>query len=149
LALYYNPANLARMDTVRVQVGTHLNFANTCMRRELVGGPAGYRPVAEGARAVDDGTGRYFLPEVCDGAHPSLNPQVGVTIPVFEGFTLGAGLLIPVSSQKTEFVEEGQEAPTRYLVEEQDIIQAVPTLSIGYAPIDQLRFGIGFGWGIT
>src|SRR5690606_12867986 len=62
---------------------------------------------------------------------------------------LGAGLLIPVSSQKTEFVEEGEEAPTRYLVEEQDIIQAVPTLSIGYAPIDQLRFGIGFGWGIT
>lgn len=156
-ALYFNPANLARIDRIRFFAAGNMIFSNNCMRREIAELSAGgtYTPTEEATAATPDASGRYFLGEMCSGARPSINPQLGITIPVIDGLTLGVGLFFPVAPQIANFGSEtgrrddGTLTPVRYLLTEQDIIQAYPTVGVGYSPIDELRLGFAFAAGMT
>lgn len=155
-ALYFNPANLARIDRIRLFLAGNMIFSNNCMRREIaeLGEGGTYTPAAEAATAVEE-DGRFFLPETCNEARPSINPQLGVTIPIIEGLTAGVGLFFPVTPQIVNFggengtIDGTTATPTRYLMTELDVIQAYPTVGIGYSPLEQLRLGFAFGAGIT
>lgn len=158
LALYFNPANLGRMTRARATVDVNLGIYDICMRRELVGDLSEYQPSGETTN-VEVIDGRNFTREVCNSARPSIVPNVGVVIPLVEGLTLGAGILVPVSSQVQQFgpttgytQETGMprnRTPTRYIITQQDLLQLFPTIGLGYQPIDELRFGVAFGWGLT
>ncbi len=158
LALYYNPANLALRDRVQVVVAPSMLFINNCFRREIAELGAGdpYAPVAERDAAVEE-NGRFFVPEVCDDARPTLVPQLVVSIPIIDRLTIAVGLLAPVGPQVADFGDSdgsivgSSTVPqgARYMLDKQDIIQVWPTVGVGYAPMDELRFGFAFGAGIT
>ncbi|MFW5924573.1 MAG: OmpP1/FadL family transporter [Myxococcota bacterium] len=145
LTLFYNPANLARLDGYHLVGATHLHFTERCMQRvEVV--------ETDGARQ----RGEVF-PNVCsEGRNPDFMPQVAFSARLADDLTLGLGVYTPpvgfqeVRYGDSETVTFGDEfTPTRYLLIENDLIQVFPTVGLAYAPHPQVRVGAAFGWGIT
>lgn len=161
LALFYNPANLARMNRFRATLDVNLGIYDICMRREYVfnGPDSDYRPTAEVPLiGAPDEDGRRFFRQICNSGRPTIVPNLGVAIPIVDGLTLGAGIIVPVSSQVQNFGRadgtylvgpDDFPTPTRYIITKQDLLQLFGTVGVGYAPIDELRFGFAFGWGYT
>jgi len=152
LAVYYNPATLARQAS-GVYVGAHLMFASQCFTRVDPNG----QPVSPGNGIPGPGADRGPDAEVCAEGGVFPNPQLAATFRLSRDLAVGIAILGPHGVGKHEWPEsvkyEGlagtQPAPQRYLRVSADATLVFPTFSVSYAPSDSLSFGAGFVWGLA
>lgn len=163
LAAYFNPAAMA-FQASGVHLGAQALFPKKCYTRLGLDG----KPVtpdagipAPGAKA-DPALGTPAgpkNPEVCGDTHFFPNPQLGATFRITNRFAIGVAVVAPHAAGKTEWPESleytgnfgdlTQPAPQRYLLISADSIIVNPTISVAFAPTDNLSFGAGFIWGIA
>ncbi|MBK8251843.1 MAG: hypothetical protein IPK82_04145 [Polyangiaceae bacterium] len=174
LAVYFNPAGLVRQPT-SVHLGAHLIFADRCYTRtgqdadedSDTYGQYGF-PVSPG-NDVDNFPGPGADPEgdakgppgrVCENGHVSPNPQLAANFRVLDQLAIGIGVLGPHGVGNHEWpeqlpfvnrfgVEGTQPSPQRYMLVKSSSIILFPTLSVAWAPLDNLAIGAGFTWGIA
>ena len=157
--LEYNPANLARLTRPEVGLNLNLTFWNACAQRS---------GTYNDNLAIEDDTSRFGsseevppngysapYPEVCNEGPPTPGPVIGYIMPIIDGLGVGVGLFAPSAVEHAIWgnedgsVENGTlPSPLRYQVVEQKTLLVFPTLSVGYSPIDMLRFGLSLSWGI-
>jgi long-chain fatty acid transport protein len=96
---------------------------------------------------------------VCAKLTPFPNPQIGAVFRVSNRLALGLAVVAPHSSGSTSWPESltytnsvqfstTQPSPQRYLLVSSNALIVYPTVSVAYAPLDNLSFGAGFVWGI-
>jgi long-chain fatty acid transport protein len=164
LAVYFNPAAMAFQAT-SVHLGAQLLMSKKCFTRV---GPNG-QPVAPDTgvpapllpgQAQPTGT-QQVLPSdtVCSPASPFPNPQLGAVFRVHDKVAVGIALVAPHAAGNTNFPESlsytnaygfpiTEPSPQRYLLVSSSALIVDPTVSVAYAPLDNLSFGLGFIWGI-
>ena len=176
LAVYFNPAGLVRQAS-GVHLGAHLMFMNRCYTRtgqnidedspDFAYGEYG-APVSPGSDQFNfpgpgtTATGNTVPPPpaVCAADHVSPNPQVAANFRVLDQLAIGVGVLGPHGVGSSEWPEEipftnrfgepaTQPAPQRYMLVKSSSIILFPTLSVAWAPNDQIAIGAGFTWGIA
>jgi long-chain fatty acid transport protein len=164
LAAYFNPAAMAFQAT-SVHLGAQLMMSKKCFTRVGTNGqpvapdtsvPAPLlagQPQPAGTMAV--------LPSdtVCSPPTPFPNPQLGAVFRVHDKVAVGFALVAPHAAGSTNFPESlsytnafgfplTQPSPQRYLLVSSNALIINPTISVAYAPLENLSFGIGFVWGI-
>lgn len=146
LATTFNPAGLAGQPS-RVTIQNNFIIHRTCFTRLRAANDTTIDPLV-------DATGHY--PRVCNDIAPAFNPQIGGTVRVTDRLGIGVLVIGPSSAgEKTwpEFVEDGtgqkRAAPQRYLLTRQSGIILFPTVGVGYEVVEDLRFGVSFGWGLA
>jgi long-chain fatty acid transport protein len=171
LAVYYNPAAMAFQAT-SVHVGAQLMLANRCYTRTTVG-PNGKQvavpsdtgtqvPLLPGQKYVPtDPTDMTVPPSdtVCANTPPFPNPQMGAVFRVSDRVAIGIALVAPHSAGKSTWpesltytnsfgIQTTQPSPQRYMLVSSNALIVFPTVSVAYAPLENLSFGAGFIWGI-
>jgi len=146
LAAFYNPAGLAGQDT-KLTLSVNLPFLQTCFAR---------------VAAANDQTADPFItsgtpfPKVCGDVGTFPTPSIGFNYRISP--RVGAALLIvapngAASSAWPEFVTDSngklQPAPERYLLTYSNALFITPTIAVGWEPVNNLRFGASFQWGIA
>jgi long-subunit fatty acid transport protein len=152
LAVYYNPATLARQAS-GVYVGAHLMFASQCFTRLDANG----QPVSPGNGIPGPGAERGPKAEVCADGGLFPNPQLAATFRLSKDLAVGLAVLGPHGVGKHEWPESipydgaagTQPAPQRYLLVSADATLIFPTFSVSYAPTETFSFGAGFVWGLA
>ncbi|MBX3251203.1 MAG: hypothetical protein KF901_28760 [Myxococcales bacterium] len=100
------------------------------------------------------------FPRVCNSAPPGIVPELVLTWRVNRFLGLGVGLLAPAAVGNTRWgntmrigdrevvgTVDGLPAPTRYMLIEESLIVAFPTIGVGVAPHKRFRLGLAFGSG--
>lgn len=155
LAVYFNPAGIARQST-GIHVGAHVLLMNRCYTRL---GPDG-QPVSPGKSLPGPGAEGGPAAEVCKETSPFPNPQAAATLRLTDQLALGISVMGPHGVGKSTWpetlsyinkfgVETEQPAPQRYMLVEADSTILLPTISVGYSITDQLSVGAGFIWGVA
>ncbi len=152
LAVYYNPATLARQPS-GVYVGAHLMFASQCYTRVGVDG----QPVSPGNGIPGPGAEGGPAAEVCADGGMFPNPQLAATFRLSKDLAVGVAVLGPHAVGNNEWPESvpydspagTQPSPQRYMLLSADAKLIFPTISASYAPTSNLSFGVGFIWGIA
>lgn len=169
LAAFFNPAAMAFQAT-SVHAGVQLMMANRCFTRlgpdgnpvspdPVAGIPA---PVTPGHPYVPMGQGDPTAPPndtVCAANKIFPNPQLGAVFRVADRFAIGLALVAPHASGANTWPESlpytnsfnlpsTEPSPQRYMLVNSNALIVFPTLSVAYAPLDNLSFGAGFVWGI-
>lgn len=146
LAAFYNPAGLAGQDT-KLTLQANLTIRSSCFNRIAAANDGSVDPL----RAAN---GTY--PEVCNEFGLGVGPQLAATFKVNERFGVGIAILAPSGvAQNTwpEFVNDSsgtpQAAPQRYMLLSGDALVLNPSIGVGWEPIDRLRIGAAFQWGIA
>jgi long-chain fatty acid transport protein len=158
LAAFFNPAAMAFQAT-SVHLGAQLIMKSSCFTRV---GPNGqpYAPdngIPAPILAGQTGTGPSAT--VCGDTPPFPNPQIGAVFRVHKQVAIGLALVAPHSAGKTTWPESlsytnafgfpaTEPSPQRYLLTNSNALIVFPTVSVAYAPLDNLSFGVGFVWGI-
>lgn len=161
LAVYFNPAALARQQT-GVHLGAHLMFSDRCFTRlgPDQNGDGKGDPMAPAPGVPAPGTPGGPDAATCDEGGPFPNPQVAFAWRITRDLGVGIAVLGPHAVGGTEFPETvgydnafGQPAEQpfagRYLVTEGNSVLVFPTISAGYAVTEWLSFGAGFIWGVA
>ncbi len=155
MSLMYNPANIVAGDgTVRLEGALHLHMSERCMQRlEVVEDPG------TGARSAGE-----TYPNVCSEGPMGVLPELASSFRVHNQLALGFGVAVPAAATRAFHMGDpatftidpdgdgGNDpilTPTRYQLVEQELLQLFLTVAAAYQPIDQLRIGVGFGWGMT
>lgn len=167
LAVYFNPAAMAFQAT-SVHAGVQLMMAKRCFVRL---GPDGNPvapdtgitpPVAPGQKYVPTDPSDLTVAasdQVCAKSSVFPNPQLGAVFRVADRVAIGLALVAPHASGSNSWPEQisytnsfgaqlTQPSPQRYLLISSDALIVFPTVSVAYAPLDNLSFGAGFTWGI-
>ena len=161
LALALNPALLADIDS-QVVLNVHVAVWDACVQRD--GGYGTASDYAGGATTLgDDGNfspspyaGMAF-PRVCNSGMPQLVPQIMANVRLTEELGMGFGIIAPNGVGTARFGSEDGTmrvngmlvpTPTRYMVTAEDLLLFYPSIGIGYRPLDWLRIGLTFQWGI-
>lgn len=147
LAAFYNPAGLAGQRT-RVTLQANLVFSQTCFKR--------FMDPRDTTRDQLVGPDGYF-PTVCSDGAPQFPPnlQLAFAWRVTPRLGLGVAFLAPSGVAKAEWPDtvdvNGAKAPApqRYMLIKGDALVLTPTVGLGYEPIDGLRLGASFQWGIA
>lgn len=146
LATAFNPAGLAGQRTA-LTVQANFYIHDSCFTRLKANDDTSQDPLV--------GADGHF-PRVCNDLSPTFNPQIGITYRVNDRLGLGALLIGPASTGERsfpEFVNDGngtpQATPTRFLFLRQAGVILFPTVGVGWEPIDNLRIGASFSWGIA
>lgn len=170
LAAYFNPAAMA-FQASGVHVGAALMFEKRCFTRQSEGGAA----VSPGTGILGPGgvpaAGDKSVPPpaaTC-GTKPGLfpNPQLAGVFRISDRLAIGLAVVGPHADGNNVWPESipytnrfgasmdkagnqlTQPAPNRYMLVSSDALLLFPTLSVAYAPMDNLSFGLGFTWGIA
>ncbi|HSQ67373.1 MAG TPA: outer membrane protein transport protein [Polyangiaceae bacterium] len=145
LAAFYNPAGLAGQDT-KVTVQINLPFLQTCFARVQASNDTTPDPL------VTNGA----FPKVCGDVGTFPTPSIGFNYRVSRRVGLGFLFTAPngaAASAWPEFVTDStgklQAAPERYLLTYSSALFVTPTIAVGWEPVDNLRFGASFEWGIA
>ena len=166
LAVYYNPAAIAFQAT-SLHIGAQLMMANKCYTRSAIdpvsGKQAGVSPdmglAAPGQPPLADGTIPPASGAVCADTPAFPNPQLGAVFRLTDRFAIGFALVAPHGAGKSTWPESlpytnafGAKivtpAPQRYMLASSNALIVYPTISVAYAPLENLSFGAGFIWGI-
>jgi hypothetical protein len=161
VAVFFNPAAIAFQAT-SVHVGTQLLFQNRCFTREGANGQpvAPVSTISPPGTAPASGVGVPPPAEVCSAGGAFPNPQLGAVFRITNDFALGLALVAPHAAGNNSWPEAlpyvnkflfpaFQPSPQRYLLTGGNSLIIYPTLSIAYAPLENLSFGAGFVWGIA
>jgi long-subunit fatty acid transport protein len=162
LAAYFNPAAMAFQAT-SVHVGAQLMMQSRCFTRV---GPDG-QPVSPGTGVpapllpgqAATGGGSPPQDQVCSAGGVFPNPQLGAVFRVADRVAIGLAVVAPHASGSNSWpeslsytnsfgVQTTQPSPQRYLLTSSNALILYPTVSVAYAPLDNLSFGVGFVWGI-
>ncbi|MBC7171295.1 MAG: hypothetical protein H5U40_02650 [Polyangiaceae bacterium] len=155
MSLMYNPANiLVGSGLFRIEGALHLHFSERCMQRNEVN--------------EDPGTGERTAgtvhPNVCSEGGASVIPQLAASLRVLDKLAIGFGVYVPPAASRVmhfgdpetgRYDPDGQGGddpvltPTRYLLIEQELLQAFLTTGVAYQPHERFRIGATFGWGFT
>ncbi len=168
LAVYYNPAAMS-FQASGVHLGLHAMIPKRCFTRQGPGGssvsPGGGLP-GPGATPSND---KEVPPaaDVCAEYKFFPNPQIAGVYRINDRMAVGLGIVAPHAAGHAIWPEsvpytnkfglsedkEGnpisQPAPQRYMLTESDAKIFFPTLSVSYAPTDNLSFGAGFVMGVA
>jgi long-chain fatty acid transport protein len=163
LAAYFNPAAMAFQPT-GVHLGAQLLMRRSCFTRlgsdgmPVAPNALQNAPLLAGQAQPMDGS---IVPQdqVCAPATPFPNPQVAAVFRVANRIAVGLAVVAPHSSGASNWGESlpytdsfGNQittpSPQRYLLVSSNALIVFPTLSVAYAPLDNLSFGAGFVWGI-
>jgi long-chain fatty acid transport protein len=147
LAAFYNPAGLAGQHT-RVSLQANLVFGQTCFRR--------FKDPLDTTQEQGVGADGYF-PKVCSDGAPQLPPtlQLAFTWRVMPRLGIGFAFITPSGVAKADWPDTIEvngtraPAPQRYMLIKGDALVVTPTVGVGYEPIDGLRLGAAFQWGIA
>jgi long-subunit fatty acid transport protein len=148
-AAYYNPAGLAGQDT-KLSLDVNIIVQHTCMSRVYAAGDTTLESGLLSSNPSDPSSALF--PRVCNDIAPFANPQLSFAYRVNERVGLGISLLGPNAAGRAkwpEFVNGANPAPQRYLLLKSDGVQFNPTVAVGWEPIDNLRIGGSFQWGIA
>lgn len=150
LAVFYNPAGLAGQHT-RLSLQANLVMAQTCFRRFK-----DPRDTTQEPTSLIDAQG--YFPAVCSDGAPQLPPnlQLALNLRVTDRLGVGVAFLAPSGVAKAEWPDVVTDAngtkfpaPQRYLLIKGDALLLTPTVGVGWEPIDGLRLGASFQWGIA
>ncbi len=136
LATFYNPAGLAGQDT-RLILQANINIQNTCFSR---------------TKASNDGTGGENVSpggsygQVCNDGAPFPDPTIAFTYKVSPRVGVGFAVLGPSAAGSVNWPVSG---PQRYLLVSSNELLLTPTIGVGWEPIDRLRIGASFIWGVA
>ena len=156
MALTYNPAALAQLEGTQLMLNVSNAFYDACVTREGT----------YGDQVVPDGTTDRFgdfaeyrnspFPRICQ--NNMLNPGIwlAATHQITDRLGVGFGVMTPASAGHLVWgdgrggTEAGTEpSPVRYQLVEQDIKLLLPTFGVGARPVDWLRIGFSFQWGVA
>ncbi len=138
----------------RLTLQANINIQSTCFTRLKAGDDT---TVGDGntaaPTAADPATvkaGSYF-PQTCNQSSPFPNPQIAFTYRVTPRLGLGLALLGPSAAGAANWptTVQGGAAPQRYLLVSDNTLLFTPTIAAGWEPIDRLRIGASFLWGIA
>jgi long-subunit fatty acid transport protein len=155
LAAFYNPAGLAGQDT-RLTLQANFNMQSTCFTRLKSANDATIHDgiPANQAQTVAQETispGNNFQ-QVCNNSQPFPDPQLAFTYRLTPRIGLGFAVLGPSAAGQQSWpstMPDGSPAPQRYLLVSANTLLLTPTLGVGWEPIDNLRIGASFLWGIA
>ena len=177
LAVYYNPAAMAFQAT-GVHVGAQLMLANRCYTRTTIDPATGKQigvdpdagipgPLAPGQKLAtpDDPLLKRPSGTVCADTPPFPNPQLAAVFRLSDKVAIGIALVAPHAAGKSTWPESlpytlpfldakgkpitsTQPSPQRYMLVSSNALIVFPTVSVAYAPLENLSFGAGFIWGI-
>jgi long-chain fatty acid transport protein len=172
LAVYYNPAAMAFQAT-SVHLGAQLMMANKCYTRTTIDPATGKQitvpidsgipsPLLPGQKYTPtDPTDKTVLPSgtVCANSPPFPNPQIAAVFRLSDRVAIGLALVAPHAAGKATWpesltytnsfgIQTTQPSPQRYMLVSSNALIVFPTVSVAYAPLDNLSFGAGFIWGI-
>jgi long-chain fatty acid transport protein len=135
LAAFYNPAGLAGQDT-RLTLQANVNIGSACFTRTKAQGDTTNDGVAQG--------GQY--PQACSDGKPFPNPQLAFNYRLTDRVGLGVAVLGPSAVGNLTYPDGG---PQRYLLLKANTLLLTPTIGVGWEPVDNLRVGAAFLWGIA
>jgi long-subunit fatty acid transport protein len=154
LAAFYNPAGLAGQET-RLTLQGNINILSTCFTRLKATNDAtsGDGNPSTGATVP---AGSSF-PQVCNGYNPTptslLVPQLAFTYRLTPRIGIGLAIVTPsaapASTNWPTTLSDGSPSPQRYLLLSATTVVVTPTIGVGWEPIDRLRIGASFIWGIA
>lgn len=168
LAFFFNPAAMA-FQASSFHIGAQLLFSKTCFSREILQpGTSTGVPIAPGGAAPtpllpgQPNPGDGSIPpqdKVCTPGSPFPVPQIAGVIRVADRVAIGFGIVTPHASGANSYPESlsytnaagiqvTEPSPQRYLLVSSSALIVYPTISVAYAPLDNLSFGAGFVWGI-
>lgn len=156
IAAHYNPAALAMQES-GFSIDVNLAFAETCFDRR---GPGNVR-----VGPIDASSPGILLYDVvCSerGGFPTTLPSIAVAFRATRAVAFGLAVVppatyptakgqFPLTAQGTNLNDGSRlplPAPYRYLQVEQQSTILFPTASVGFAPSNHVRFGVGFVAGI-
>jgi long-chain fatty acid transport protein len=163
LAAYFNPAAMAFLPT-SVHLGAQLLVAGRCFTRLGANG----KPVSPdtsipapvlGTPATQPDGSTPPSDTVCSKFSPFPIPQLGAVFRVADRVALGLAIITPHSAGAASWPESlpytntigfatTQPSPQRYLLVSSSALILFPTVSVAYAPLENLSFGAGLIWGI-
>jgi long-chain fatty acid transport protein len=175
LAVYYNPAAIAFQAT-SVHAGAQLMFSNKCFTRTMIDPNTGKQVSVPFGATSPSGTVAPLLPGqtapmgltlpsdvVCQNSGAFPNPQLAAVFRITDKVAIGLALVAPHSTGNADWGEtldysqsfNGMDykhtmpSPQRYMLTSSKALIVFPTVSVAYAPTDNLSFGAGFVWGIA
>ncbi len=150
LAAFYNPAGLAGQET-RFTLQANINIQNTCFTRIKAANDATVADGPSGTVKPGDSFG-----QICNSASPFPDPQIAFTYRVTPRLGLGLAILGPSAAGQVTWPNApvpnsatGVPGPQRYLLVSDNTLLLTPTIGVGWEPIDRLRIGASFLWGIA
>ncbi|MEM9862850.1 MAG: hypothetical protein AAF938_14720 [Myxococcota bacterium] len=160
MSLFYNPAGLAYVPGIQLTLQTHLTLFNACFNREGGYGDGPLLTPDETRFGNESNAGEFS--SVCNSGRPTIVPNLVLSWKVHERVGLSLGLLAPsgvgvqqwgesqrIGERTYEGIHRGLPAPSRYLLIEEELITAFPTVGVGVAVHPRLSLGASFGWGIA
>ncbi|MCA9580967.1 MAG: hypothetical protein KC416_04185 [Myxococcales bacterium] len=162
-SLLYNPANLAALSGMQLQLGSSLAFMSGCYTRSSTpannvsdGFQGGEETVFDPA-VVDDPATAPGWPSVCNDGPPVPLPTLLFAARVNPWLGIGGGLLVPNAVGITSWAESGivnvggtdVPAPNRYMLLDENIIVLYPSIGAGIQVMPGLRLGATLQWGMA
>jgi long-chain fatty acid transport protein len=140
LAAFYNPAGLAGQPT-RLTLQANLSSQNTCFARVK----AQNDPIMDGVLP-----GQSY-PKVCSDGSLFPDPQLGLAWRVNDRVGLGLLVLGPSAVGNVSWPEfvGSSPSPSRYLLIKANVVYLLPTVGVGWEPLDGLRVGASFQAGLA
>lgn len=146
MSLHFNPAALASVGGIQIELQSHLAISNLCFQ----GADGDMDPTNDPA-------------EVCNSAFPQFNPNFSLTWRVREQLTLGLGFFTPTAVGTKRFGDErtfadgrtvlgfqdGMPAASRYILIDEQVIIGFPTIGFGVAAHPRFHLGLSFGAGFA
>ncbi len=172
LAAYFNPAAMA-FQTTSVHAGVQLMMQSRCFTRvgPSIGGQPGQpyapgtnipAPLLPGQKYTPMYMGDPTAPpqdQVCAANAVFPNPQLAAVFRVADRVAIGLAVVAPHASGANSWptslsytnsfgIASTEPSPQRYQLVSSNALIIFPTVSVAYAPLDNLSFGAGFVWGI-
>jgi len=160
-ALRYNPANLAALPGIQLSLDVNLMFYGACFNRSNTYGESWGLDGADvfyGAPGPIPGSDG--MSEVCNSGPMNLAPSLMFTWRLTPELGIGVGFLPPNAIGHTVFGRPSDgtitssttlngriPAPGRYGLVEEQLLQAFPSIGVGYSITPQVRVGATFGSG--
>ncbi len=161
MALFYNPAMLADIpDFVSLQLGAGLAIWDACVTRSGTYGDTFDELSQPNVFGRDfPGWASTAFPTVCNSGDPQIVPSLTATFRLAPELTIGVGIWTPGGVGQGRFGNsdgsvtatngERAPAPTRYAVLERNLLLFAPSVGVGWRPVEWLRVGFTFQWGIA
>jgi long-chain fatty acid transport protein len=152
LAAFYNPAGLAGQET-RLTLQGNINLQSTCFTRfkALNDATIHENPTATTVAGQTVAPGTSYQ-QVCNNTQPFADPQLAFTYRLSPTIGLGLAVLGPSAAGQQVWpstMPDGSFAPSRYLLVNANTLLFTPTIGIGWEPIENLRIGASFLWGLA
>lgn len=160
MAMFYNPAMLADLDDfVQLQVSVGLGLWDACADRSGTYGDS-YDELRQDTILGSGNPGWYYaeMPRICNTGDPQIIPHITATFRLAPELQLAVGVWAPGGVGGGRFGNadgtvnvngELAPAPTRYALLERNLLLFAPSVGFGWRPVEWLRVGFTFQWGIT